>query len=173
MKILLENDLTILAKKTTNDVMEKGIIDNVLKANFERSILDEKENVNIENQIDQLISNSRVFISNHYYLNLWTLIVNQNYLGDFMKKTLLFLTILLFAASAFAEITLSSTHFVRETEKANNGSQTRDMLFEQLANVSAEGGITSQDFEASYDQYDKTALPELYYSMKSHNIPTK
>ena len=71
-----------------------------------------------------------------------------------MKKTLLFLTILLFAASAFAEITLSSTHFVRETEKANNGSQTRDMLFEQLANVSAEGGITSQDFEASYDQYD-------------------
>jgi len=70
LKILLENDLTILAKKTTNDVMEKGIIDNVLKANFERSILDEKENVNIENQIDQLISNSRVFISNHYYLNL-------------------------------------------------------------------------------------------------------
>ena len=67
MKILLENDLTILAKKTTNDVMEKGIIDNVLKANFERSILDEKENVNIENQIDQLISNSRVFISNRYY----------------------------------------------------------------------------------------------------------
>ena len=59
--------MTNSPKKTTNDVMDRGIIDNVLKANFKSCILDEKENANIENQIDQLLSNSRVFISNRYY----------------------------------------------------------------------------------------------------------
>jgi len=37
--------------------MIKGINDEVLKTNFKRSILDENKNVNIENQIEQLLSN--------------------------------------------------------------------------------------------------------------------
>ncbi|NQV18877.1 MAG: carboxypeptidase regulatory-like domain-containing protein, partial [Armatimonadetes bacterium] len=77
-----------------------------------------------------------------------------------MKKTLIFLTIFMLTASAFADISLNSAP-VRQTGKTNHSFLTRDILFEQLANVSAEGGISSQDFEASFDAYDAEGADEF------------
>jgi len=42
--------LTSKGEKVTNDVMKKENIDYVLNTNFEKRILDENKNVNIENQ---------------------------------------------------------------------------------------------------------------------------
>jgi hypothetical protein len=96
-----------------------------------------------------------------------------------MKKTLIFLTVLVFTVSAFAGITLNSrpeTHtgtFIHNADITLNSRPgahtgtfihnpgTRDILYEQLANVSAEGGISAQDFEAAYDAYDAEGADEF------------
>jgi len=70
-----------------------------------------------------------------------------------MKKILILLFVTVFAVSAFADIMLNSAP-IRETEKTNHSFYTRDILYEQLANLSAEGGVSSQDFETGYDNYD-------------------
>ncbi|MDP8201221.1 MAG: GEVED domain-containing protein, partial [Candidatus Tenebribacter burtonii] len=77
-----------------------------------------------------------------------------------MKKILILLFVTVFAVSAFADITLSSTP-IRETEKTNHSFYTRDILYEQLANISTEGGVTSQNFEAGMDTYDAEGADEF------------
>ena len=94
-----------------------------------------------------------------------------------MKKTLIFLTILVFTVSVFAGITLNSRPEVRTfihnpdiTLNSRPGAHTgtfihnpgtRDILYEQLANISAEGGISSQDFEPAFDLYDAEGADEF------------
>ena len=77
-----------------------------------------------------------------------------------MKKTLIFLTILMLTTIAFTDITLNSNPGAHTGTFVHN-SGTRDILYEQLANISAEGGITSQDFEASNDIYDAEGADEF------------
>ncbi|MBL7149718.1 MAG: T9SS type A sorting domain-containing protein [Candidatus Cloacimonetes bacterium] len=78
-----------------------------------------------------------------------------------MKKMMIFLTILVFTVSAFADITLNSRPGAHNTGTFIHNPGTRDILYEQLANISEEGGISSQDFEASFDAYDAEGADEF------------
>ncbi|MBC8415073.1 MAG: hypothetical protein H8E11_01440, partial [Candidatus Cloacimonetes bacterium] len=78
-----------------------------------------------------------------------------------MKKMMIFLTILVFTVSAFADITLNSRPGAHNTGTFIHNPGTRDILYEQLANISEEGGISSQDFEASFDLYDAEGADEF------------
>ncbi len=75
-----------------------------------------------------------------------------------MKKTLIFLTIILLTASAFADITLHSRH---RTHSGTYNFDSRFVLYEQLANVSVESGIIAQDFETAYDAMDAEGADEF------------
>ncbi|MCD4796850.1 MAG: hypothetical protein K8R49_06765, partial [Candidatus Cloacimonetes bacterium] len=70
-----------------------------------------------------------------------------------MKKTLFFLTILLFVGSAFAEITLNSDPI--QIGQRNFSFSSRDLLYDQISNPSGDGVIAAQDFvDPSFDSYD-------------------
>ena len=77
-----------------------------------------------------------------------------------MKKTLIFLTILVFTVSVFADITLNSSPGAHTGNFVHNPG-TRDILYEQLANIGTDGGISAQDFETANDIYDAEGADEF------------
>ena len=69
-----------------------------------------------------------------------------------MKKTLIILTILVFTASAFAEITLNSRP---EAHTGIHNPGMRDVLYDQTSSPSADGFSAAQDFvDPANDGYD-------------------